>query len=54
MVPYIILKHSKTSLEDEEQKKQALTDVMPLVGKSPIIPPAWGYKKIPIDLRQVP
>lgn len=26
----------------------------PLIGKNPIVPPSWGYNKIPIDLRQVP
>lgn len=54
MVPYIIMKHSKTGLEDETEKKSVIIDVKPLIGKNPIIPPAWGYQKIPIDLRQVP
>lgn len=54
MVPYIIMKHSKTGLEDEEEKKNVIIDVKPLIGKNPIIPPSWGYEKVPIDLRQVP
>jgi hypothetical protein len=28
--------------------------VRPLIGKNPMVPAKWGYKKIPIDLRQVP
>lgn len=54
LVPYIVLKHSKTGLSDEDELKNIIVDVQPLVGKNPIIPPLWGYHKIPIDLRQVP
>jgi hypothetical protein len=43
MVPYIIMKHSKTSLEDENEKKNVIIDVKPLIGKNPIMPPSWGY-----------
>jgi hypothetical protein len=31
-----------------------IIDVKPLIGKNPIMPPSWGYQKVPIDLRQVP
>jgi hypothetical protein len=43
MVPYIILKHSKTGLEDEEEKRNILIDVKPLIGKNPMMPASWGY-----------
>lgn len=54
MAPYIILWHSKTALEDQNEKKTLITDVKPLIGKNPMIPPEWGFTKIPVDLRQVP
>ena len=54
MVPYIILYHSRNSLEDENERKTIITDVGPLIGKNPIVPARWGYKKIDLDLRQVP
>lgn len=39
MVPFIILNHSKNSLEDEEERRNVVTDVKPLIGKNPIVPP---------------
>jgi hypothetical protein len=54
LVPYLILYHSRNSLEDENEKKTIITDVAPLIGKNPIVPAKWGYKKIDLDLRQVP
>ena len=53
-VPYIVLSHSKESLENEEEKRTLLTDIKPLIGRNPMVPSDWGYKKIPFDLRQVP
>ena len=54
LVPYIILYHSRTDLQSEEERKTLLTDVSPLIGKNPMVPSKWGYKKIDVDLRQVP
>lgn len=34
--------------------KTVITDVTPLIGKNPMVPAKWGYKKIDVDLRQVP
>ena len=31
-----------------------ITDVSPVIGKNPMVPAKWGYKKIDLDLRQVP
>ena len=53
-MPYIVLRHSKTGLGEDEEVMNMIVDVKPLVGRNSIIPPDWGYHKIPIDLRQVP
>lgn len=53
-MPYIILYHSRNGLDSEYEKKTVITDVAPLIGKNPMVPPRWGYKKIDVDLRQVP
>jgi hypothetical protein len=54
LVPYIILYHSRSELQKEEERKTLITDVAPLVGKHPMVPPKWGYNKVNLDLRQVP
>ncbi len=53
-MPYIILYHSQSNLESEEERKSIIVDVQPLIGMNPIVPPEWNYHKIPVDLRQVP
>jgi len=53
-VPYLILYHSRDELRNEEERKTLITDVTPLIGKNPMVPARWGYKKIDVDLRQVP
>ena len=54
LVPYIILYHSRNELQSEEERKTVITDVVPLIGKNPMVPAKWGYNKIGVDLRQVP
>lgn len=54
LVPYIILYHSRDELQNEEEKKTVIVDVAPLIGKNPMVPAKWGYKKVDVDLRQVP
>ena len=53
-IPYMVFKHSEDCLKDEEECKSLLVDIMPIVGKNPMIRPSFGYEKIDVDLRQVP
>lgn len=54
MVPYLCLKHSRNSLRNEEEKKSLLVDFLPMLGKSYLVRPKFGFEKLPVDLRQVP
>ena len=54
MVPYLCLKHSRSSLRDEEEKKSLIVDFLPVLGKSYLVRPKFGFEKLPVDLRQVP
>ena len=54
MVPYILLQHSKSGLAEDSEKQAVIIDVQPIISKNPMAPSRWGYRKIPVDLRQVP
>ena len=54
LIPYLLCKLSSDNLKDEEQKKNLIIDILPILGKSPHIRPPFGYEKIDLDLRQVP
>jgi len=54
MVPYLCLKHSRNALRDEEEKKSLVIDFLPMLGKSYLVRPKFGFDKLAVDLRQVP
>jgi len=54
LIPWLCLKHSKESLKDEEEKKSLVIDFLPVLGKSFLVRPKFGFEKINLDLRQVP
>lgn len=54
MTPYLCLKHSTNGLRDEEEKKSLVIDFLPILGKSYLARPRFGFDKIAVDLRQVP
>lgn len=51
MIPWLCLKHSDESLKNEEEKKTLVTDFLPLLSKSYLIRPPFGFEKIDVDLR---
>ena len=53
-IPFLLVKHSHESLKDEEEKKTLLMDFMPILCKSYLSRPNFGFDKINIDMRQVP
>lgn len=53
-VPYLCFRQSETVLTYEEEKQTLLIDVIPMISKSPIVRPPQGYRKLDVDLRQVP
>ena len=53
-VPYICFQQSDNRLTNENEKKTILTDIRPIISRSPFIRPDFGYHKIDVDLRQVP
>jgi len=53
-VPYICFQQSADKLKNENEKKTVLSDIKPIISRSPFIRPDYGYQKINVDLRQVP
>ena len=53
-VPYLCFEQSQTMLSQESEKMSLLVDIKPIISKSPFIRPDYGYKKVDVDLRQVP
>ena len=54
MVPFLCLRHSRNGLRDEEEKKSLVVDFLPILGKSYLVRPKFGFEKLSVDLRQVP
>ncbi len=53
-IPYLCFKQTQEGLKNEEEKKSLLIDIKPQFGSHPEIRPDFGYRKIKVDLRQIP
>lgn len=53
-VPYLCFQQSETGLTDDREKKTLVTDIRPIISRSPLIRPDYGFDKLDVDLRQVP
>ena len=53
-VPYLCFQQSEGGLSEESEKKSLVVDLKPIISRSPFIRPEYGYKKIDMELRQVP
>lgn len=53
-IPYLCLRHSLESLRDDEEKKSLLIDFLPILSKSYLMRPPYGFERLNLDIRQVP
>lgn len=53
-IPYLCFRQSETALKEEGEKKTILSDIRPLLSKSALVRPDYGFTKLDTDLRQVP
>ena len=53
-IPYLLVRHTRSALQNEHERLTLITGVRPLFGKNPLIRAVSGYEKLALEIRQTP